>query len=168
MRKKIIKIIYWIYLKLIRKWLSPLIYIIVKKILYNNDDLGDRWKEIREYGKYDFQEELLNYDYRWDYNSGILDFSLQEPNFFFEEREWFRDCDDFARMWYWWAEYRDYDVWEVVVWNGLKSAHMITVYKDEEGYWLCNYRVTGIYESLEGAIESLDKYDGYLVYRSSK
>jgi len=154
-----------IYLKLIRPWLSPLLYFIIKYTIYLNKKWPDKWDKIKDYHKYEF-EAAIDEEYKWDGKYGILDFSLQDPDFYFiKKRKYFRDCDDTARMWFLWAKENGYKAWEVCVWKGFKRAHFITVFKDNNGYVLCNYKLSGTYSSLEAAVKSLKIYDNWLIYK---
>ncbi|MFW6007662.1 MAG: hypothetical protein ACOCP8_00235 [archaeon] len=164
--KKFYYICYWIYLKLIRPLSSPLLYWIFRKTIYRGS-LPNKWEQIKKYNKYDF-ENAINKSYKWDYKYGIIDFSLQEPNFYFvEKRKYFRDCDDTSRMWYLWAKYNRYKVWEICLWNGFKKAHFITIFKNNNKYILCNYKIKGKFNSIEEAIKSISGYDDYLIYQRS-
>ena len=159
-----IKLLYWIYLNLIRKWSSPLLYYIINLF---EGELPDQWNTIKHFNQKEFEKEINQYPYRWDYKKGIIDFSLQDPDFFFREGKYWRDCDDFARMWYWWAQENNYKVWEVCLCKGFKKAHFITIFKKGEKFILCNYNLSGEYDSLEKAIKSVKNYNDYLIYRKS-
>lgn len=157
------KICYWIYLRLIRVWSSPLIYWVIRSFI-DKRPLPKIWNTINTYDSEKFENYIIQYSYKWDWEGGKLDFTLQNPNYFFVEKEYFRDCDDFARMWYLWAKENNYQVWEICLWDKLNKAHMITVYKDGN-YKLCDYKLKGEFESLEQAAESVAGYNNWLIYK---
>lgn len=142
------------WLMYIRSVKSPYLYWLFRQTIYRGD-LPERWVYIRDLEKYEFEEILQEYPFRMDLGQGLFDFSPKEEDFFFLPREKNRDCDNWARMWFYWAQYNHYPVWEIAIINGLdiSSAHMITIFKDEEGYNLCNYSIVQQYTSLEEAVE---------------
>jgi len=154
-----------IYLKLIRPWLSPLLYFIIRYTVYLFRKLPNEWKNIKTYNRYGF-EKAIDKSYKWDFKHGIIDFSLQNPNFYFiDKRKYFRDCDDTSRMWLLWAKENGYKAWEVCIWKGFKRAHFITIFKHEEDYILCNYDLSDSYSNLKEAVESVKGYDNWLIYK---
>jgi len=155
-----------IYLKYIRIWLSPLLYWIVRKFIYNYE-LPNKWNKIKDLDIDSFEKEI-DKKYLWDYKNGIIDFSSQEYNFYFiDKRKWFRDCDDTSRMWYWWGVYNDYPTWEVCLWKGFESAHFVTIIKKEDEYILCNYKAYKGFKTLKEAINYIDLYDSSLIYKTN-
>lgn len=142
-----------IWLSSVRPYTSPYLYWLFRRTIYR-EGLPDKWEQVRELDKEAFGEKLMELPFLMDFGSGALDFSPEEKGFFFLEREYNRDCDNWARMWFWWAEHRQYPAWEIAIIDGydVTTAHMITVFKDEEGYNLCNYKVVGQYSSLEEAV----------------
>lgn len=142
-----------VWLNSVRPFKSPYLYWLFRETVYG-EDLPERWVHIKDFDRESFGEVLMEYPFRMDFGSGVLDFSPEEKDFFFLKREHNRDCDNWARMWFWWAEHHQYPVWEIAIIDGydLRTAHMITVFKDERGYHLCNYEIVGVYSSLEEAV----------------
>ncbi len=155
LERVIARVVWWAYLRLIRSWLSPLTYWVVR-LTRHRGPLPDRWSRLKNATENGFASALAQMPYRWDPFGGLLDYSPEEPDFFFVEREQGRDCDDWARMWFWWAQEQGYRAWEIFIVDGLKvrSAHAITVFMDEGGeYVLCNYKIEGRYRSMAGALK---------------
>lgn len=146
--------IFSFWLHHIRSFKSPYLYWFFRETLYRGD-LPEKWIHVRDLNKYDFAAVLQNYPFRMDLAGGLFDFSPQEEDFFFLSRERNRDCDNWSRMWFYWAQYHNYPVWEIAIINGwdITSAHMITVFQDRDGYNLCNYTIVDQYSSLEEAVE---------------
>lgn len=147
-----------LYLRLIRSWLSPLLYWLFRRTIYRGV-LPDRWASARNYSVQKFTELLLSYPYKSDFLWGAIDFSPQEPNFFFKERRFNRDCDDWARMYFWWASGKGYHTQEVVICNGFRfwQSHVITIWWDNDGQlWLGDYTARK-FDTIEGVKEHLTR-----------
>ena len=139
-----------IYLKIIRKITSPIFYLI-SRIKYGK--LPDKWESVKNLSMEKFSEMLLSYPYKSDPFFGAIDYSLINPNYFFIEKDYGRDCDDFARMWWLWAIHnKKTPVYEVVIVERTKitSAHVITIIKESENkYLLFDYKPVGVFSSIE-------------------
>jgi hypothetical protein len=143
-----------VYLK-IRKITSPIIYWLMKRTKYKKVTFPKKWEKVKDYDAKEFERILLEYPYRWDLGKGLIDSSLQEPDFFFIPRKEMRDCDDFARMWFLWAKNKNYPVYEIVTIrdNKIRTAHVITVFEMNGVYRLANYQLDDKkYMSLENAV----------------
>ncbi len=142
------------YLENVRKKKSPWLYWKFRESL-TKGPLPDVWSTVRDSSKSQFERVLAEYDYKYDPLKGALDFSPQEKDWFFLPLTFGRDCDSWARMWYWWAEYHEHPAWEICmidgIWN-IPSAHFITVFQDSQGHNICNYTLRGHYNSLSSAM----------------
>ncbi len=114
----------------------------------------------------DFEELINSYKYYKDPLWGLLDFTIQQPDFFFLERKSARDCDDWARMWYRWAKHRSYEAWEIgISYKIFGAGHMICVFEKDGLYYLADYRIRGKFDSLEKAVQATGEHAGWAVYR---
>ena len=158
------KLLLTLWLRLIRSWKSPLLYWLFRKTIYRGK-LPEKWYQVKYYNKYQFSNMLAQYDYKPDFLWGILDFSPEEKNFFFLKRNHNRDCDNWSRMWFWWAEDKGYPVWEVCGIKGWKiwTAHKLTIARVNEEYEVYNYTFRGSYSTFKQAVEST----GYSVWAIS-
>lgn len=147
-------VLFWLWLRLVRGWKSPLLYWIFRKTIYRGE-LPDIWSWAKQANMDDFSALLNGYEYRWQFGRGIVDWSPQQPDFFFVERDNNRDCAHWARMWLWWAKHNNLKAWEVVVIDGIRltSLHMATVIYDRGQFYLANYWIEGVYSSFEEAVE---------------
>ena len=121
--------------------------------------MPDKWDTVKKYDKYRFGAELMSYPYKSDFLWGILDHSPHEKNFFFLERRHNRDCDNWSRMWYWWAKYKCFPVWEICIMDGLKiwTAHKLTITKINDKYAVFDYYYRNSYNTFEEAIKSRNR-----------
>ena len=144
---------------LFRSFFSPILYWIFRLTIYRGK-LPNIWVEVREYSMEQFDSFINTFPYRYDF--WFADFTLREHDFFFVEREHNRDCDDWAQMWYWWAEHNSYKPYLVAVCNGAvwKLGHKICVFEKDGEYFLADYHIRGKFSSLEEAVNSL-RGNGY-------
>ena len=147
------KIILWLWLKLVRSWKSPLLYWLLRYTKYRGRELPEKWDEIKELPEDEFSDQICNrtqYDYKFQW-LGVFDFSPQEKNFFFLERNHNRDCAHWARMWYWYHKYHEREVYEIAIlktdypiefhgWKPYINSHKVTVAKMGDKYQLFDYR----------------------------
>ena len=148
----------WIYINLIRRWKSPLLYWVLRLAKYRGD-LPDKWDSIKDLSIDEFHKEIAvnaKYDYLSDLLGGVLDFSPHQKNFFFLDRTTSRDCDNWSRMWKWYFEYHNIEHKEIAMMDiKKKSAHAVTVAKFEDGWELFDYRPTqNREESIDKALEN--------------
>lgn len=125
----ILKFIYWIFGVKFRKIYSPVIYWLLRWTVYRGK-LPNLWKDYKNLPMDNFERVLNQYPYKPDFWSGILDSTLQEPDFFFvEDRKYFRDCDDFSKLWFLWATENNFSAWLMIVVDGWKfwRAHKYTL-----------------------------------------
>jgi len=158
----------WFWIKLIRSWKSPLLYWIFRFTKYLGRELPDVWDKAKDLEMNEFHRMIelhSKYDYLSDMLGGFLDFSPKEKNFFFLERETSRDCDNWARMWFWWSKYHDYPTWEIAISDtdkpiereGLRitvRSHMLTVSEIEGKYYLFDYHPVGSFSSIKEALNN--------------
>ncbi len=75
-----------------RNFFSPIIYWILRKTVYRGE-LPDVWDTVKDYSMEEFDDYINEYKYYNDPLKGLLDFTLEEPNFFFDKtRKSARDC----------------------------------------------------------------------------
>jgi len=153
-----------LYLKLIRSWVSPLIYWVFRFTKYRGIELPKVWFRVKEYRMEDFESLLLACPYKRD----LLCHSPQEPDFFFfEPRKRNRGCDDWARMWYWWGLENGYEAYEIAIYDQLfRNGHMFTVLKkpnigNRSVYKLMDYEYCGTFFTLEDTINRVKRQYGY-------
>lgn len=87
--------LFWLWLNLVRRWKSPLLYWIFRYTKYRGRELPDIWDDIKDLPIDEFHLKITRgskYDYLSDPLGGLLDYSPQEKNFFFLDRETSRDC----------------------------------------------------------------------------
>lgn len=160
--------IFRVWLLHVRPFKSTYLYWFFRETLYT-EEFPSKWVEIKHLSREEFGERLMEYPFLMDPGLGVLDFSPKEEDFFFLERRWGRDCDNWSRMWFWWAVYHGYPVWEIAIMDGfdITTAHMITVFKDGSGYTLCNYTIVDTYSSLEEAVLAFQRKEltRYGLYR---
>ena len=143
--------LFWLWLNLVRRWKSPLLYWIFRHTKYRGRELPDIWDDIKDLPIDEFHLKIARgskYDYLSDPLGGLLDYSPQEKNFFFLDRETSRDCDNWSRMWYWYHRYHGREAKEI----GMKNletgkAHAVTVAKFSDGWELYDYRPTQLREN---------------------
>ena len=165
MKRFILKVFMWVYVNLIRSWLSPLLYYFLRVFIYRGG-MPDKFEKIRDKDINEFHREIAiyrAYDYHLDPLRGILDFSPREENFFFKEYiESGRDCGAWARLWKFYFDYHNIENKEIVMLNtdnlfyenGV-SAHLVCVAKTGEKWELFDYRPTqNREESIDKALEN--------------
>jgi len=160
-----IRALLWLWLKCIRSWKSPLLYWIFRYTKYRNKKLPNKWHKVKDYNKTEFSRVLAEYDYLSDPAGGFFDYSPQEKNFYFLDRKTSRDCDNWARMWFWWCQERGYPVCEIKILetkNLRKTifsewrvpSHSLAVAKINNEYYLFDYRPAGGFYNLKMALKN--------------
>jgi hypothetical protein len=152
------KILLKLYLKLIRNWLSPLLYWLFRYTKFRGE-LQDKWTDIKDLNVNDFHKKICyytNYKYLSDPLNGFIDYSPQEKNFFFLDKDTGRDCDDWARMWYWYHKHHNREVYEIAMYDlNNKTGHMVVVAKFNDGYKLFDYRpINNVEKTIEDALKN--------------
>jgi hypothetical protein len=137
---------------------SPIIYWILRHTLYAGS-LPDKWRLIKNLCMDDFSKIINQFKYKSDFL--LLDFSPEEPDFFFVTRKSNRDCDDWARMWFWWAQENGDAAWLIVVYDGLKRGHKACIFLKNGIYFLADYTIQGEYSSLEEAVNQFRVVNEY-------
>lgn len=155
MLKQIVKFILGIYIS-IRLRSSPLIF----KIFYKKKKYPSVWKDVKDLNMIEFDKKMNSYDYKKEKLKGLLDasFDPETPNYFFSKLPDNRDCDDFARIWRIYANYHQMPAWEVIISDirhPFKKAHVITIAKGKDLYWLFNYHIYGPFKTFENAVEAM-------------
>lgn len=143
----------------IRRFSSPFIFKKMYKIPIENEI----WEKAKNYDIVDFSNLVNSYPYKWESMQGLFDasFPSSSPDYFFQALEKGRDCDDFARIWRLWAEYKGMTAWEYVILDKNKpfsTAHVVCIaMSKEDKHWLFNYDYAGPFNSLEETIDELGK-----------
>ena len=123
-------------------------------------DLDD-WNKVKELSASQFDWKINAYKYQSDQLAGLLDNShpLDEPQYFFKDLPYARDCDNWSRVWVQYYIYHGKECQEWVVTNKkhpFKKSHFIAVVKDDEGWRLLNYhRYPMQHETPEEAIADI-------------
>lgn len=110
-----------------------------------------------------FSETINKLPYRWDRLHGLVD-KTADINTFFDDKEYGRDCDDFARAWLTWAFYNDFKAQEVIITTKdhiATKAHVIAIINKEDKYYLCNYKVYGIFSCFDTALNYMKNFPSY-------
>ena len=134
----------------IRKKLNPL-HLPTNADLYKNVHM------------WDFDNWVNSFDHKSDPLQGLIDYTA-DPDKFNEEVYYGRDCDDFARQWSLWALYNKYDAVECIVLNPTNpfhTAHIITIVKTQDSYWLMNYHPYGRFKTFEESIHKMKDFESY-------
>lgn len=163
MKRIVVSFLFHVYVKLIRPVISSFFYFYLTKIKNKISDeewlkAFEKWHKVRDTGFFDYSDIIRDYIYVSDPWKGLIDFSPRVPEYFFLNRKHARDCDDYARMFYFWAGHHQYMAWEIFVINGfdISTAHAVTVVKwFDRKYYLCNYKIYGNFDSLREAVEYL-------------
>ena len=120
---------------LLRAIVSPLMYWFFRKTIYKGP-LPHKWHRVKNYHERDYEALLNKFPYKHDF--WFADFSPEEPDFFFLPRKHNRDCDDWARMWAWWAVDKGYKTWVVMIWD-------VKGFFPTKGHKFCVYQKDGLY-----------------------
>jgi len=83
---------------------------------------------------------------------------------FFKEKDYGRDCDDYARAWLTWGVANGFDCQEVIVTTKkhlAESAHVICILSKENKYWLCNYEYYGSFDTFDDALDYMKQFPSY-------
>lgn len=151
----------WLLMVRFRTLISPILYWIGRKTVYRGK-LPDVWSEVNELPMEEFSGKINSYRYLPDWWSGLWDNTLQESDFFFlEDRNYNRDCDDFAQMWYWWALNNGYEACLIVLSNGWRMGHKTCIFVKDGRYYLADYVIVDHYDSIGQAMFAFVKYFGY-------
>lgn len=163
-----VKFFFVAYVNLVRSWLSPLLYWILRLTKYRGK-LSDKWNEVKNLSMKEFYEAISpdEYSYKPDPLKGRLDFSPREKDFFFLKKEDSRDCDDWARMWYWYHQYHNREAYEISMldvekfsWKNLflgeLPAHKVTVARTQGEWRLFDYAPV---EESESSINGVLKHN---------
>jgi len=133
----------------IRRFSSRIIYEFVK---IPEDKLPQKWNEIKNLSMDKFSKVLNRYEYKSDPFGGIIDYSPRNPNYFFIEKSGGRDCDDWARMWFWWCiENGKTPVYEVAICESknILAAHMVCIFEEQGEFFLLDYKPVGKFKTIE-------------------
>lgn len=150
----------------IRQVFSPIIYLILRLTVYRGK-LDSKWEYAKNLNIDEFSYLINSYSYKSDPFFGLLDFSPLEPDFFFLKKRSSRDCDDFAQMWYWWAEHNKYEAYIVALAdNIIKNGHTICIFKKYDSYIIADYTILDYYYSLNEAMEKYKKDNHIANYKN--
>ncbi len=152
----------WLSINFIRRFSSPLWYK-WKRFTKYKGELPDVWDSIKDLPKDEFHKAIEVHS-KYDYLKHERDFSPQEKNFFFLDRETSRDCTSWSRMWRWWGEHHGYKTYEIAI-DDIKNwrKHALTVIKFDDGYELFDYHPTGkreksVAKALENNLVNYEKF----------
>ncbi len=133
------------------------------------------WKEVLGYDMNQFSEWVNSFSYKSDLLFGLIDRTPSFEEFIDPDLKHSRDCDAFARMWLIWGMMKGYSAYEYIVGNnGIPMrAHMITILKKDDKYWLCDYKPYGPFSSEKNCKVKLcniwPDYDfGNLIFQKKK
>lgn len=126
----------------------------------------DKWENLRELPPAKFNEAINKYPYLSDKYCGLLDcsHSIDDPQYFFKDLPYARDCDNWSRIWASYYVYHGKEVQEWVVTNKrhpFTKSHFVAIVKDTKGYRLLNYeRYPKVHETPEEALNDLEGWNG--------
>ena len=121
----------------------------------------ERWDKVKLLTMDEFSKEVNSYPYKYDSFGGLLDssFPSNQPDYFFQELEKGRDCDDYARIWRLWAKHHGMKAEEFVfldINKPFKTAHVVCIARDiHNKFWLFNYEYYGPFSSFDDVIEKM-------------
>lgn len=152
-------LLFKLYVKLIRPYTEKFLN---DKEKYQVTD--DAWSRVKNLPLHDFSREINTYEYSSDRLCGLLDHSFNHPNYFFIEKGYGQDCDNFTRMIKYWAIYNNVEAQEVIVSSKshiVRDAHVVAVLH-MDGYYLCDYGVYGPFDTFESAVYNIpDRWEKY-------
>jgi hypothetical protein len=157
----IVKAGFDVYVKQLRSKLSSQLYWIIRNTRYRSVRVPKVWESYKKLSKAQFLLKMKEMPYRGEPLGGAVDYTIQEPDFFFwKGLDKGRDCDDFAYIWWLWAKNKQYICDQIILMNGMDitTSHVITVFYD--GTWnLCNNQyLTSGYKTMEAAINGVKNY----------
>ena len=146
----------FVYIRLIRSWLSPLWYHLRTFRVRPRTNL---WEDYKMLSAKEFEARVKRVKYTGDPWGGSLDYTVTDPDIFFAPGLPDCDCDDVAYMWYLWAEANRHEAWLIVVMDGLsiKSSHYFTVFRQGPDYILANYTIDMPRRSLDACTAQFEK-----------
>jgi len=125
----------------------------------------DRWEDVRELSASQFDWKINSYKYKSDKLSGLLDNShpVDQPQYFFKDLPYARDCDDWSRTWISYYLYHGKECQEWVVTNRkhpFVDSHFVAVVKEDGGWRLLNYkRYPKIHPTPEDAVRDIASWN---------
>jgi hypothetical protein len=157
------KLLFYVYVKFMRKYTSTVLWQMYK-VLQPVDSV--LWKTYRTLPMREFSRKINEYDYIPEIGGGALDYSFHygSPNYFFSALKVGRDCGAWARIWLLWGEYNKYTAQEVVVTTKqhiIKDSHIITILHKDNEYYCMNYISYGPYKTFAEAVESVTVWSTY-------
>jgi len=164
MKKIFIKITMALYLKFRKKYEKQIFDLLSEKNLKEEN----LWSIISEYDIEKFSKYINAIEYKADMLEGLLDMSFPKnnPNYFFSNLSYGRDCDDWSRLWVLYLEKHGWEeISEVCVTttkHPFKESHFITVAKKDGKYHCFNYEYSSIgYVTFEEAVYKVCDWDIY-------
>ena len=152
-------LLFKLYVKLIRPYTEKFLN---DKEKYQVTD--DVWSRVKNLSLNEFSNFINTYEYSSDRLGGLLDHSFNHPNYFFIEKGYGQDCDNFTRMIKYWAIYNNVEAQEVIVSSKshiVRDAHVVAVLH-MDGYYLCDYEVYGPFATFEDAVYNIpDRWEKY-------
>lgn len=107
------------------------------------EPLSKEWNEWMAKDLQSFSNELSTYRYLPDPGKGLFDYTASFEHFIDRNVREGRDCDDFARMWFWWGICNGYRAYEVAITTRahlFRDSHVVTVLEKDGTFTLCNYK----------------------------
>lgn len=154
MNKSFVKTVLNIYSG-IRLLIEPIMF---KKFSHKIEYNEKNWNYAKSLSINEFSKYINSFDYLSDKMSGLFDmsFPIDSPSYFFSPIEWGRDCDDFARIWAIYLKEQGWEeITEIIITNYEKpfnKAHVETIAKKQDKYYLFNYEMYGPFNSFEEAV----------------
>ena len=154
------KIIFLIYVKFFMSFYSGIVYSVLKL----NFEKGYQWHSLKNLSLNGFSNVMKKMDkfYKIDPLKGALDYTIKNPEYFFnfenDDRFLFtRDCDDFSYMWLMYAKHNGLKAQQIYLMDGWKfwRSHATTVLITKSGFILCDYWITGKFDTLDAVIDFL-------------
>lgn len=148
-------LLFRLYVRFIRKHTEKKLNELFEKIQPTKSTM---WAVFKNLPMQEFSDKINSYEYKPDLGEGLVDYARDNPNAFFDNLTFGRDCDDWARLWKHWGIHNGYTVQEVIIstkQHVVKDAHVVCVLEKDNSYWMCDYKPYGAYASLEQAVEGI-------------
>lgn len=159
--RKIKEFLFWFSVFIVRRITSRIIYVYYTKTGKLIPEHPGLAKNVLRESLDDFSALLEQLPYQHD--PKLRDFTLYDPDLYFNDDPIGRDCDDTAWMWFLWAKTHQLNAWYVAITDAntfesmIKRGHYVTVVHIDGKYHLMNYTDVGQYDSFEDAIKQFEK-----------
>jgi len=151
------KLFFLLYVKLIRPYTEHKLNKIFEKI---NPTKSTVWDTVKHLPLKEFSEFINKYEYKPDLLGGLIDhsFGYNNPNQFFSDMAYSRDCGSWARIWSIWCRCNGHKPQEVIVTTKdhvARDSHVVCVAEYQGKFWLLDYEPYGRFPTFEKAVESI-------------